>query len=123
MTSSSEVLRVWSYARCSTCSKALAWLKQEGFAVDVIDITNTPPSRDLLNRAFEFFGSRKPLLNTSGKSYRELGASTVKSMSDTEVLDSLAVDGKLIKRPFVALKDGTFLVGFKKDQWAEALQR
>ena len=123
MTSPSEPLRVWSYARCSTCKKALAWLEQQGLSYDVVDITETPPSRDLLVSAASFLGSRKPLFNTSGQSYRALGSSTVKAMSDDEALDALAADGKLIKRPFVALSDDTFLVGFKLDQWSESLQR
>jgi len=123
VTSSSEPLKVWSYARCSTCKKALAWLEQQGLSYDVVDITETPPSRDLLASAAVFLGSRKPLFNTSGQSYRALGSSTVKAMSDDEALDALAADGKLIKRPFVALGDGKFLVGFKLDQWTEALQR
>ena len=123
MTSPPEPLRVWSYARCSTCKKALAWLEQQGLSYDVVDITETPPSRDLLASAASFLGSRKPLFNTSGQSYRALGSSTVKAMSDDEALDALAADGKLIKRPFVALSDDTFLVGFKLDQWSESLQR
>ena len=119
----SEPVKVWSYARCSTCRKALAWLEQQGLPYDVVDITETPPSRDLLAIAADVFGSRKPLFNTSGQSYRALGSSTVKAMSDDEALDALAADGKLIKRPFVALGDDKFLVGFKLDQWTEALQR
>ena len=123
MTSPSEPLKVWSYARCSTCKKALAWLEQHGLSYDVIDITESPPSRDLISAALDSLGSRQPLFNTSGQSYRALGSSTVKAMSDDEALDALAADGKLMRRPFVALEDGTFLVGFKIDQWVEALQR
>ena len=116
-------LTVFSYSRCSTCRKALAWLDAEGLDYTVVDITVDPPSRDLLQAAAQQFGDRKPLFNTSGQSYRALGSSTVKAMSDDEALDALAADGKLIKRPFVALHDGSFLVGFKLDQWMEALQR
>ena len=122
MTLSSEPLKVWSYARCSTCKKALAWLEQQGLSYDVVDITETPPSRDLLASAAVVLGSRKPLFNTSGQSYRALGSSTVKAMSDDEALDALAADGKLIKRPFVAVDGSTFLTGFKPDLWESALQ-
>jgi arsenate reductase len=101
----------------------LAWLEQQGLSYEVVDITETPPSRTLLASAVDVLGSRQPLFNTSGQSYRALGSSTVKAMSDDEALDALAADGKLIKRPFVALADGKFLVGFKLDQWSEALQR
>ena len=42
-------------------------------------------------------------------------------LTDDEAIDALAADGKLIKRPFVCCGDGTFLVGFKPEVWADAL--
>ncbi|MAS28588.1 arsenate reductase family protein [Synechococcus sp. UW105] len=118
-----EPLLVWSYSRCSTCRKALAWLEQQGIVHQVVDITESPPDRSMLAAAADHFGRRAPLFNTSGQSYRALGSAVVKAMSDPEALDALAADGKLIKRPFVALPDGRFLVGFKQDQWIEAFGR
>ena len=117
-----EPLRVWSYSRCSTCRKALQWLLDHGIDVDVVDITQHPPDRALLASAAAFFGDRKPLFNTSGQSYRALGAATVKAMSDDEALDALAADGKLIKRPFAITDAGTALVGFKPEEWQAALE-
>ena len=115
-------LQVYSYNRCSTCRKALAWLSERGIPHEVHDITLTPPSRELLEAAKQALGDRKLLFNTSGQSYRAMGAAAVKAMSDSEALDALAADGKLIKRPFVALDDTTFLVGFKSDQWESVVQ-
>ena len=66
-------------------------------------------------------GDRKPLFNTSGQSYRALGAAVIKAMSDAEALDALAADGRLIKRPFVVCADGTVLVGFKPQEWTDRL--
>ncbi|RPF98388.1 MAG: arsenate reductase family protein, partial [Prochlorococcus sp. TMED223] len=43
--------------------------------------------------------------------------------SDDEALDALASDGKLIKRPFLITENGSVLVGFKPEVWAEALLR
>ena len=114
-------LQVFSYSRCSTCRKALAWLNETGIDHDVIDITETPPSRDHLELAYKQFGDRKPLFNTSGQSYRALGAAAVKAMSDDQALDALAADGKLIKRPFVISGSGDYLVGFKPDVWSARL--
>lgn len=114
-------LKVYSYSRCSTCRKALAWLASEGLSADVLDITTTPPDRAILVEAFEQFGQVKPLFNTSGLSYRALGAAAVKAMTDDAAIDALAADGKLIKRPFVRCADGSFLVGFKPEVWADAL--
>ena len=121
---SSAPLRVYSYAKCGTCRKALQWLAQQGFSVDsgsleLIDITLNPPSRSELQQAFEALG-RKRLFNTSGQSYRALGSSVVAAMSDEQALDALAADGRLIKRPFLITASGTALVGFKPEEWQAA---
>ena len=115
-------LQVYSYSRCSTCRKALAWLTQRGIAHEVHDITLTPPSKDMLVAAHQSLGDRKLLFNTSGQSYRAIGAAAVKAMSDDEALDALAADGRLIKRPFLLTSDGEVLVGFKPDQWSQLLK-
>ena len=114
-------IRIYSYSRCATCRKALAWLQEHQIAHDLFDIVETPPSREMLSGASKQLESRKLLFNTSGVSYRALGAAAVKAMSDDEALDALASDGKLIKRPFLITENGSVLVGFKPDVWAEAL--
>ncbi len=99
----------------------MAWLDANNLAYDVVDITLTPPSKAELARAFEQLARRQLLFNTSGQSYRALGAEVVKAMDDEEALAALAADGRLIKRPFVALPNGDFLVGFKPEDWSQAL--
>ena len=116
----SDRLRVWSYSRCSTCRRALAWLADKGLEHDLFDITSAPPQLGDLAHALDQLG-RKALFNTSGQSYRALGAETVKAMSDAEALEALSSDRKLIKRPFVICPDGTVLVGFKPEVWSETL--
>ena len=81
----------------------------------------TPPSKEELLRAFDRLSRRQLLFNTSGQSYRALGAEVVKAMSDDDALAALAADGRLIKRPFVALPSGDFLVGFTPVDWNQAL--
>ena len=119
---SSESLTVFCYSRCSTCRKALAWLDAEGIAYSVVDITSNPPTREQIKSAANQFGDRNPLFNTSGKSYRSLGAAVIKAMTEDEALDALAADGRLIKRPFLQRSNGGVLVGFKADLWAETLK-
>ena len=116
------MLQVYSYSRCNTCRRALSWLKESGLEHAVIDITAEPPSRQTLAKAMEQFGDRRPLFNTSGQSYRALGAAVVKAMTDDEALDALAADGRLIKRPFVVAPDGQVLVGFKPEVWQDQLK-
>ena len=81
----------------------------------------SPPSKEELLRAFDRLARRQLLFNTSGQSYRALGAEVVKAMSDDDAMAALATDGRLIKRPFVALPSGDFLVGFKPVDWHQAL--
>ena len=115
-------LKVYSYSRCTTCRKALAWLKAQGFIAEVVDITILPPDRQTLVDALQQFGQVKHLFNTSGQSYRAMGAAVVKAMSDEQALDALAKDGRLIKRPFLLTSVGQILVGFKPDQWSQLLK-
>ena len=61
-------------------------------------------------------GAIKYLLNTSGKSYREIGSAKIKSMTDSQVIKLIEIDSKLIKRPFV-YSNGLIIVGFNDKNW------
>ena len=113
--------RLYSFPRCATCRKALAWLETKGISFTLIDITAEPPGKELLRQAMEQEGSRSRLFNTSGQSYRTLGAAAVKAMDQEQALEALAADGKLIKRPFLVTGKGRFLIGFRPQEWEEEL--
>lgn len=117
---SSDTHRVFVYNRCSTCRRALAWLRERGIPHETLDITTSPPGADLLRQAMVQLGPRSRLFNTSGQSYRALGASAVRAMTDQQALEALAADGKLIKRPFLVTADGRLTAGFRPEEW-EAL--
>ncbi len=112
---------LYGYKACGTCRKALAWLKDHGLELPMIDITSTPPTPDLLRRALAQEGGRSRLLNTSGQSYRALGAAVVKAMGDAQLLQALAADGRLVKRPFLVTPSGAILTGFRPEEWQQAL--
>lgn len=106
-------VRVFQYPKCSTCRKALTWLRTRGVAFESIDVVATPPSAaelaDLLARSGAPLAR---LFNTSGESYRAGNfKDRLKTMTTNQALDALAADGKLIKRPL--LDDGQkVVVGF-----------
>lgn len=104
---------VYAYAKCSTCRKALAFLKGRDVAVNTVDIVTQPPSKTELQRIQKLAGVPvKKLFNTSGQSYRDGDfGKRLTTMTDAQAFDALARDGKLIKRPLVAGKDYA-LVGF-----------
>jgi arsenate reductase len=113
-------MKLYSYPKCSTCRKALSWLAERGIKIDPIDITIEPPSLDELRAGMEQLG-RQRLFNSSGQSYRALGAATIKAMDDSQALAALAGDGKLVKRPYLINDNGQVLTGFKLEEWQALL--
>ncbi len=115
-------LRVYHYPQCSTCKKALKWLASHNVAVDLVHIVEHPPSKAELREVLKGSGlPLKKLFNTSGASYREGDfGERLKTMTESEAIDALTKDGKLIKRP-VVLGKGVHLVGFDEAAYAQAL--
>ena len=113
---------VYQYPKCGTSRKALKWLRAHDVAFTSINLVETPPTRAQLAAFLERSGLKpKALFNTSGASYRAGGfKSKLPAMSVDEMLDALAADGKLIKRPIVDIEGGTVLVGFKEQLYEEA---
>lgn len=110
------------YNRCTTCHKARAFLDGEGQAYSWRDIKQQTPTEAELRLWHKMSGlPLRRFFNTSGQIYRELELSKrLPDMAEDEQLKLLATDGMLIKRP-ILVGDDFVLVGFKPDEWAEAL--
>ncbi len=114
------MVKVYSYEKCSTCKKALGWLKARGIEAEVLPIVEQPPTRAELETMLGYVGDLKKLFNTSGELYREMKMSErLPAMTPTEALALLAQHGKLVKRPFV-LAQGFGHVGFKEEEWSKS---
>lgn len=112
--------KVYQYAKCATCRKALKWLDARGVSYDALDIVTTPPKKAELARALKSGVPLKKLFNTSGQSYREGGwGAKLGKVTEAQALDALAADGKLVKRPFV-LRADSVLVGFDEATYQKA---
>jgi arsenate reductase (glutaredoxin) len=112
-----EVTFYW-YPKCGTCRKAKKWLDEHQVSYQEIHIVENPPSRDELEDFYKKSGLRiNKLFNTSGQKYRELGLKDkIKTASEQELLDLLASDGMLMKRPI--LTDGEKVtVGFNEESF------
>ncbi len=107
-----------AYANCDTCRKARAWLDAKGVAYDLRPIVDEPPTPAELKRWVKASGLPvKKWLNTSGQSYRAIGKARVDAADDATLLQWLAADGKLVKRPVLVAGD-VVLVGFKPEGYA-----
>jgi len=113
-------MKVYAYEKCSTCVKALAYLKSTGRAFDVLPIRSQPPTKAELRAMLKIYGGKLGrLFNTSGTDYREMGlGEKLKTMGEDKALDLLSKNGNLVKRPFV-LAGNTGAVGFNLDEWRD----
>jgi arsenate reductase len=112
---------LYHYPRCSTCVKALKYLDQQKINYQAKDITLTPPSKSELKKMLSYLKNNgmkiNHLFNTSGVMYRELKIKDIlPKMSESEAIELLSQNGKLIKRPFLLTKDQG-LVGFKLENY------
>ena len=114
-------MKLFSYSLCSTCRRAIKWLKKNEISYELIDLLKCPPSKEILISASELYGDRKNLLNTSGVVYRSIGSDIIKKMSDNEFFEQLFIEPRLIKRPFLYKSRKVSLVGFKEEKWVEKL--
>ena len=120
-------VKVYSYKNCSTCQKALKFLTAAGIEAQVIDITTTPPSKSELKTMLkQYDGELKKLFNTSGQVYREMGLSSkLGGLSETQAVELLAANGKLLKRPFLltgkVASSQAGAVGYREEEWRQIL--
>ncbi len=112
---------VLQYAKCSTCKKAIAWLKAREVTFTDRAIVEEQPQLEELRNWWQKSGlPLKRFFNTSGMKYRELElAKKLPTMTEEQQLELLATDGMLVKRPLLVTEKGIF-PGFREAEW-EAL--
>lgn len=116
------MLKVYTYAKCGTCRKAVKFLKAHDVAFQEVPIRETPPTMAELKAMLAARGGElRKLFNTSGLDYKAQGLSTkLPTLSENESLQLLAGNGNLVKRPFAIGKD-VHLTGFDEEVWRTAL--
>jgi arsenate reductase len=100
--------------------KAKKWLTNHEVQFEEVHIVDQAPSKEVLAELYKKSGLElKKFFNTSGMKYRELGLKDkVATASENELLELLATDGMLVKRPIVT--DGNKVtVGFNEKQFEE----
>ncbi|GAA3402467.1 arsenate reductase family protein [Paenibacillus hodogayensis] len=122
---SEKRVTVYLYPKCSTCRDALKSLDRKGVKPDeTVDIFDTPPSRERMAELIARSGLPiRKFFNTSGEVYREMQLKDkLPEMNEADMIDLLASNGRLIKRPIVT--DGERVtVGFKEDEYERVWKR
>jgi arsenate reductase (glutaredoxin) len=102
---------VYGIPTCSTCTKAIKWLQQEGISHSFINTRTNPPSKTSIEQWVKTIGA-KVMKNTSGGSYRALGDEK-KSWSDAQWVEAFAKDPMLLKRPLFTQNEQALCTGFR----------
>jgi Spx/MgsR family transcriptional regulator len=97
------MLKFYGYKKCDTCRKAEKFLQRAAITYEFIDITENPPTAEVLASIAKRANTPlRKLFNTSGIQYRELKIKAqLPTLSDQEILALLAGNGRLIKRPLI----------------------
>ena len=108
------------YPKCTTCAKAKKWLDENNVEYTERDIKLENPTADELRAWYQKSGlPLKKFFNTSGLLYKSMDLKNkLPNMNEEEMLDLLATDGMLVKRPLLIGED-TVLVGFKEAAWRQ----
>ena len=107
-----------NYPKCSTCKKARKFLEEKGVTFEDRDIKEQNPTADELKEWIAKSGlPAKKFFNTSGMLYRQMELKDkLPNMSEQEMIELLATDGMLVKRPILVSEDKV-LVGFRQAEW------
>ena len=106
------------YEKCGTCRKAKAWLEEKSVGYDLRPIKEQNPTAEELRGWIAVSGLPvRKFFNTSGLLYKELQLKDkLPGMTEDEMVDLLATNGMLVKRPILVGEDFV-LVGFKEAEW------
>lgn len=106
------------YPKCTTCQRAKKWLDDHGIAYELRDIKLDNPTLAELTEWYKKSGvPLKKFFNTSGLLYKSLDLKNkFPEMTEAEMLELLASNGMLVKRP-IAVSDDFVLLGFKEEEY------
>ena len=111
------------YPKCTTCQKARAWLDEHHITYNFRDIKTENPTYEELSGWYRRSGlPLKKFFNTSGLLYKSMALKEkLPAMNEDEMLNLLAADGMLVKRPLL-VGDDFVLVGFREAEWENRLK-
>ncbi|MBS6374754.1 MAG: arsenate reductase family protein [Erysipelotrichaceae bacterium] len=107
-----------AYPKCSTCRNAEKYLKAHAIDYEFRHITEAVPTADELRNwiSQNDFPIRK-LFNTSGNVYKQLNLKEkLDLMSEEEMLQLLASNGMLIKRP-ILIQGNRMINGYSAEKY------
>lgn len=108
---------IYGIKNCDTMKKARAWLDGRGVAYVFHDYKTAGIDADRLGEWAGKVGW-EVLLNRAGTTFRKLSEAEKTDLDEARALALMQAQPSLIKRPVLDI-DGTLLVGFKPEAYAE----
>lgn len=114
------MIKFYGYKACGTSRKGEKFLQEMGVDYEFINITESAPSLEELKQALQFSGLPvTKAFNTSGMVYKEGDYKTkLKTATEEEMLNWLAANGRLIKRPLLLGTDKA-TIGVKEEEFKQ----
>jgi Spx/MgsR family transcriptional regulator len=111
---------LYGIKNCDTMKKARAWLDAKGVPYAFHDYKAEGIDRPRLEAWARAVGW-ETLLNRAGTTFRKLPDADKADLDERKALTLMLDQPSMIKRPVLDL-DGTLLVGFKPDYYAESMR-
>jgi arsenate reductase len=111
---------IYGIKNCDTMKKARAWLDGHGVAYAFHDYKTAGIDRDRLERWSRTVGW-EILLNRAGTTFRKLPDKDKQVSDAKQAIALMLAQPSTIKRPVLDLGGGKLLVGFKPEQYAQAM--
>jgi arsenate reductase (glutaredoxin) len=112
-------LTVYGIPNCDTVKKARVWLDGQGIAYAFHDYKKAGVDAEQLADWVGQVGW-EPLLNRAGTTFRKLPDADKADLDAGKATALMLAQPSMIKRPVVE-HPGGLLIGFKPEEWAEAL--
>ena len=113
-----KAVTIYGIKNCDTMKKARAWLDDRGVAYKFHDYKAAGIDRAVLEGWAGQVGW-EVLLNRSGTTFRALSDEDKQGIDQQKAVALMIAQPSMIKRPVLDL-DGSLIVGFKPERYAEA---
>ncbi len=110
---------LYGLPNCDTCRKARRWLDAAGIDFDFVDYRAHPVPAATLQRWARRVGGWERLVNKASTTWRQLPGTLKAPASDEQWTRLVGEHPTLVRRPLVALNDGTVSAGFSASRFED----
>lgn len=117
------MIKIYGIKNCDTMKKAFTWLNKNRIEYSFHDYKQEGIDADTIQSWMKKIPLEK-LINTKGPTFRKLTDKQKASIKDPSSAIKLMMENtSMIKRPLVTLGRGSYLLGFKEEDWAQTFKK